>query len=93
MAKKYLPRNDFVVFTVIDHGKVGNIITPQKSAQGKERIIVAVGPDVKDLKPGDSVYIIGTLGQDTIALPDEPNLYLTRQSNVILTAINVPDEE
>lgn len=88
---KYAPRNDFVLFRLIDKGRVGSIMTPQKSAQGKERIIVAVGPDVKDIKPGDSVFVIGVVGQDVVILPNEIDLYLTRQANVVLV-VNVEDE-
>lgn len=43
------------------------------------------GPDVKDeLKPGDEVLLIGTVGQDVVQLPREKDLLVTRERNVIL---------
>lgn len=81
---RYRPRNDFVLFRFIDRGQVRGIITPDKSAQGKERIVMAMGPDVVDLKIGDKVMVIGSPGQDVIAMPEDKDIYLTKQANVVL---------
>lgn len=80
----HICRNDFVLLRVVDKGRVSTIITPQVSAQGKERIVLAVGPKVKDLAVGDSVFIIGSLGQDVVQLPNESDVYITKESNVVL---------
>lgn len=80
----YQPRNDFVLFKMVDTGSVRGILVPERSAQGKERIIVAVGPKVDGLKVGDKVLAIGTAGMDLIALPNDKDLFLTREQNVVL---------
>lgn len=87
----YIPRNDFVVFKLIDKGKLRGINIPQISSQGKERVIVSVGPKVENLKPGDRVFAIGTVGEDVVMIPTEQDLYLTRESNIVL--IVKEDEE
>ena len=84
MSKVYKPRNDFVIWRLVDKGMVGKLHVPEASAQGKERIVVAVGPDIKDLKVGDKIYVIGQVGADVIGMPDESNLYICKQANVIL---------
>jgi hypothetical protein len=81
---RYIPRNDFVLFRLVDKGIVRGIVVPQISAQGKERIVEAIGPDVKDLHVGDKVYVIGSMNEDLVSLPNEPDLYLTKQSNVVV---------
>lgn len=81
---KYHPRNDFVLYRMVDKGTVRGIHVPQQAAQGKEMTIVAVGPDVVGIKPGDVVMAIGAYGQDLIALPNEKDLLLTKQANIVL---------
>jgi len=81
---KYRCRSNFVLFRLIDKGMVGSIATPQISAQGKERVVEAIGPDVLNLAVGDKILVIGTIGQDTIPLPNEVGLYMTRDGNVAL---------
>lgn len=80
----YRPRNDFVLFRIVNKGEVRGIAMPDNAAQGKESIVVAVGPDVNGLKPGDRIMTIGTPGQDVISLPNERGLLLTKQANVVL---------
>lgn len=80
----YRCRNDFVLIRVINKGKAHGLAMPDKSAEGKERIVEAIGPKVEDLKVGDKVFVIGTNNQDVIALPGEVSLFLTREANVVL---------
>jgi NADPH:quinone reductase-like Zn-dependent oxidoreductase len=68
---------------------------PQSSRAGKAHYIEAVGEDVKDLKPGDRVCIIGSKESETwIPLPDAPDLYMTRHGNaVVVVTPAAPGEE
>lgn len=45
--------------------------------------MVAVGGDVKSVQPGDRVLIIGTVGLDVVTLPQEKELCLTKEANLI----------
>ena len=88
---KYRPRGDFVIYQVRDRGLVKGLQMPDKAAEGKERIVVALGPEVKDLELGDVILTCGQPGVDLTMIPEEHNLYLTRQANVVLVIL--PDEE
>ena len=79
----YRPRNEFVLFRRVDRGSVRGVAVPEASAQGKELVIEAIGPEVEDLAIGDIVLAIGTMGEDVVPVPNEHDLYLTRQSNVV----------
>jgi len=83
----YRPRNDIVVIKVVDKGKVRGIAMPDVAQEGKERIILAVGPKVEDLKVGDKVLVIGTPGQDLVRIPGELNLFLTKEVNVLVVVV------
>lgn len=78
------PRNDFVLFRIVNLGAIRKIAMPDQAVQGKERIVVAVGPKVEGLAVGDKVYVIGSMGQDVIPFPGERDLYLTKEANVAL---------
>lgn len=80
----YRPRNDFVLYRVVNRGMHRGVVMPDRAAQGKDHVVVAVGPKVVDLKPGDHVKVIGTPGQDVVPLPDDSSLFLTREQNVVL---------
>ena len=92
MKKVYKPRNDFVLYRVVDRGHVRGISMPEAAAQGKDLIIEAIGPDVVGLSIGDKVLAVGTRGQDVIEMPSEKGLLLTRQSNVVLIVEDVEEE-
>ena len=80
----YRCRNDFVLIRVINKGQAHGLAMPDKSAEGKERVVEAVGPKVDNLKVGDKVFVIGSMNQDVISLPGERDLFLTRETNVVL---------
>ncbi len=92
MNFKFIPRNDFVLFRLVDRQMVRGVYVPQISAQGKERIIEAIGPKVEDLKVGDKVFVIGQMGEDVVALPNDKDLFLTKQTNVVLIVEETTDE-
>ncbi len=88
---KYRPRADFVLFRVIDLGRSeGGVAIPDISAEGKANFVIAVGPDVKDISPGDRVLIIGTPGQDVISLPREKGMMVTKAANCVLFVEGAP---
>ena len=85
MTKKYRCRKDFVLFRFVDKGKSsGGVHIPEIAEQGKQRVIVAIGKDVDDLFIGDEVLVIGAIGENVIPLPDEKDLFMTRENNVAL---------
>lgn len=88
---KYRPRGDFVIYQVRDRGLVKGLQMPDSAVEGKERIVVALGPEVKDLELGDMVLTCGQPGMDLTKLPEEVDLYLTRQANVVLVILPEPD--
>ncbi len=91
MTINYKPRGDFVLFRVTKRDKVLGIAMPQQSEQSVERTIVACGPDVKDLNVGDKVLVCGTIGDSVVAIPNEKDLLLTRQSNVLVVLEEVKE--
>lgn len=94
LSKNYKPRSDFVLFSMIDTGKMGSLIAPNIAQQGKRLTVIAVGPDVADLKPGDVVFAVGTTtGREVMELPYEKGIFITRQSNVVLVVEEWPAEE
>lgn len=86
---KFACRNDFVLFRMIDRGHVRGVAMPNIAQQGKERLVVAIGPKVEGLKVGDKVLVIGSVGQDVVQVPSETQLYMTREANVAL--VEVPE--
>ena len=80
---KFTPRNDFVIFERVKRGQTpSGIIMPDRSLEGIDHIVRYIGPDVKDLKPGDKVMVMGGPGQDYGQLPNLKNFFLTKQANV-----------
>ena len=84
MTNKYQPRGNFVVFQQRNKGTLRGVAIPDRAAEGKELVVIAIGPDVEDLAVGDLVLVIGAVGVDTITLPNERDLYMTRETNVAL---------
>lgn len=82
---KLIPRNGYVIFRRIQVGHTpSGILTPDASIEGVTHVVEAVGPDVKDLKVGDKILVIGVHKQDYGELPNLKNLFLTPQANVAL---------
>ncbi len=89
---KYVPRGDYVLVQLIDVTlSTGGVALPSISADAKSFYVVSCGPDVKDLKEGDQVQMIGTIGEDIARLPREKGLFITKQVNILYTII--PDPE
>src|SRR4051794_23877577 len=80
---RYRPRGDFVIYRVRDRGvSAGGVALPDIAVEGKERVVVAMGPKVEDLAVGDVVVTTGQIGVDVSYLPDEKDLLITREANI-----------
>ena len=79
----YKPRGDFILYESVNRGQLRGIAMPDQATEGKDLFVVAVGPDVKDLKPGDQVLVIGTPGETVSRVPGT-NYLLTRQANAVI---------
>ena len=92
--REYLPRNDFVILRleILSENKQGLAI-PSKSDEAHKWSIHAVGPDVKDLNPGDVVQAMGTQGEDLARLPREKDLWITKQANILLVVRETEEED
>ena len=63
-AVRYHPRGDMVLLREVKRGTLGSLSMPDISADSKDYWVIAVGPDVSDIKPGMSVFIIGRQGYE-----------------------------
>ena len=81
----YRPRNDFVLCKLAAAGPTeAGLVMPDNSPQGKHNVVVACGPDVEDLQPGDRVEVTGKQGVDWSFLPNSNSMFVTRQDNIVL---------
>lgn len=82
-TKKYLPRNDFVLVRIINLGKSEKgILMPDGSQIGKKLVVEAIGPDIMDLKVGDSVLM--SQSSDTFPLPGHNDLFAVKQEAIAM---------
>lgn len=96
MAVRYKMRNDNILIRVEQVEKIGHIIMPEASYQGKRFVIEEVGPDVHDLKKGDVVFLKGEgleAGKDYGYLPNSHSLIQGPQRMVVCVLVHVPEEE
>lgn len=92
--RSYRMRNDFVLVRIVTLGKSpGGVVIPDIAKEGKRLVVEGVGPKVENLKVGDVVECIGTVGQDLAKLPNDRDLFVTRESNVVLVVEFTPVEK
>ena len=85
MTVIYRPRNDFVLVRIVELGETkSGIAVQQISIQGKQFVVVAIGPLVEDLKVGDKVMMIGKVGDQYYPLPNYKDLLVISEQNVVL---------
>lgn len=79
------PRNDYVLLRLVEIDKTdGGVVLPERSNEAKEWHVVACGPKVTDLQPGDIVMPIGAMGEDIARVPRSKSLYITREANILI---------
>lgn len=76
-------RNDFVLVKVVDTGKIGSVLTTQKSSEGKEYFIEKVGDKVQGLAQGDRVFLLAGPGSGMF-IPNSTEFFFTKEENVVL---------
>lgn len=81
---EYEARNDIVLIERVEAGKIGNLVMPEVANEGWRNIVREIGPDVEHLQIGDEVHVIGAINLDIIGIPNETNVFATKQANVIL---------
>lgn len=84
------PRNDSVLVRIIDLSVTPTgIQLPDASIEGKEFLVEAIGPTVKDLEPGDKVLMLGKQGVEFFPLPNSKNLIVLKQEYVVLKQVEI----
>lgn len=81
----YKARLDFVVYQF--HKKAltkSGLAIPDRSLEGQECTVVSIGPKVENLKVGDKIQLLSTDRTMTTQIPDERDLFLTRDGNIAL---------
>jgi co-chaperonin GroES (HSP10) len=85
---KYEPRNDFVILRLSKRSTTaGGVGLPDTAAEGMVWHVVAAGPKVEDLKPGDQVEAMGTINQDIAPVIRTKDLFITKEANVLLKVV------
>lgn len=86
-------RNDNVLIRLVNLERIGGVEMPDVAQQGKERVVISVGPDVEGLRKGDVVLAIGGSETGTYQLLNFVDLWIAKQSNILMVIRNVLDEE
>lgn len=87
----YRPRGAYVLISIQTVEKTsGGVAVPQWSIQGKEFIVIAIGPEVKDLNVGDKVLMLGKQDVDFFPLPNSSTLLVIPQGLVVLVLDPIP---
>ena len=82
---KFQPRNDWVLIRIVEVGVTEQgIAMPASAIEGKEFHVIAAGPDVKDLKPGNKVLMIGQDRVNYFKVPASKDLIVIREEHVVL---------
>jgi hypothetical protein len=83
------PRNKHVIlYRELASGNKDNgrtkLVMPQNAAEAWKWTVVAIAPDVEDLRLGDSVWVTGKLGVNYAPVPGSTNLFIIDEQNVLL---------
>lgn len=89
---KYRARNDNCLVRKVRVEQVHGLFMPEASIHGNQFIIQEIGPDVKDLEPGDVVFVAGQIGVDVGEIPNDPNLLVCSQKNIKVVMKPVTEE-
>ena len=77
--RKLRARDDKVLLHRAVVTQRGGIAVPQTSAEAWRWTVLNMGSEVKDLKPGEEVWIAGIENQDYARIPNEVDLYIVHQ--------------
>lgn len=83
-GRAYRPRKGFVICRCVQAASAGGVALPDRAVDSKVNYVVAVGPDITDIKVGDRVMVASGGGGAYAKLMDEKELYITPQENVLL---------
>ncbi len=78
------PRKNQVIVRILIKDEYRGIKLPQNSPEGKLYVVVAIGPEVKNLNVGDEVLITARVGQEWQLIPGEPELVFNIEEHVPL---------
>lgn len=81
---RYRVRNDHVLIRVTRVEKVKGLFMPEASIEGHQYVVEEIGPEVKDIKKGDVVFVKGTPGKDIGTLPNDRTLLVASQENILV---------
>lgn len=88
-----IPRGDNVLVRLVKKGKsVGGVHIPATSFQGNRYLVVACGPKVEGLAPGDFVMMTGQQKVDWDFLPLSGDMIVIREANILLVIKDAPPE-
>lgn len=88
---KWLPRNDIVLIRVVKVERLPDQISfPDNSIQGKQFVVEAIGPAVKDLSPGDVVMMLGAPNVHYYEVPNSNDLLVIKQEHIVIVAVDLP---
>lgn len=89
VAKKYTPRNDFVIVRRVRLDLTpGGVAVSDQASEAYEHFVEAVGPKVEHLKKGDKILALLVDGeaQNYVIIPNERNLlFAVRESTIMMT--------
>ena len=81
---RYEPRGAMVIIRKVKQkAQVRGLAMPERSAEGTNFFVEAVGPEVKDLKKGQQVMLGGPADDMFFPMPGEPDLIIAPQRLVM----------
>jgi hypothetical protein len=86
-------RNEFVLVKIITKGETTTgIALPDASQEGKDYIVMAIGPKVEDLDVGDKIMVIGQANSTFAFLPSSNELFITSEAFIPYRIVFGEDE-
>lgn len=84
--RTYVPRNSFVLCRLVARGTTdGGLVIPDSEKGGKDVYIISVGEEVKGLKEGDQVMVVGNAGEiNCYPLPLDNTLFVVKSEFIAL---------
>jgi hypothetical protein len=80
-TKRYTMRNDLVLLRRTIE-KVGGLVMPDLSSEGKVYTVIGMGPKVENLEIGDVIFLFAEKGDPFFNIPEEEDLLSVREKNI-----------